>query len=984
MITFLKVPYDDKTKQTAIKQFAFPLIVFLAITLFLTFSVILLPTIVIGDNFRWTSNNIIDILGPKIVRSSYMGDIGVLSTFKSGFLFPLTYLFVSLNIPSTIVYPFLFYFLAMVSFYLFSKEFLKSETLRILFSVLYLVNPITPYYYASIINAFSLVLLPLALKFFVRSLREMRSQNTPRLIKNLGFTALFLALTVSANEQFILSVALVTIFLALTFIIDTFMKYRLTKKFLKFSILNFSIFALIFLIVLLPLFISQYNIQSSPLATYFQGPSSSRFIQTISYTYQNSNLNNLLRLGGDAGAGLGVNAWYDSSIITNYFGYILLAFFVLSLLTFLLPKNKLQKDRLFFYQSILLFVAALVLILLMENLSVGLLNNSILSLVLKTWETPMKLRVVLLISVLTTVVGFFGIINFSALKGKKKFIFGLALTFLIAGTVVYNSPWLVNYAGQTTLQEVSDSVNWGGLYNQTFVNMTNQVDQQSQNQRGIILPYTHKAELYSDPNSRIFQLVSSLNGPSSELISDGNFSWSKALGLLSIKSLAVMNDYNATYDGLIFPTTYNLNNALQHVRNDRALTLVNQSQDYNLYDNPNALPLLYASNNYVFYDDVGTLNYAFDYLNFTDLPVFISQQNLISQFNVPFSSDQGIYSVHALCLPTASGNLTLNITNGPKSRIVPLTQKGFEPLNALNDYSAVTSLSPGDIVKAVETETPQTSQFKDVTLNSSALSLGKYGSFSLNFNVNVLTNGAMSFLSPRVLIDTGNEVYYIILHDNGNVELAVQQNGVFYSDVMSQYVGYSLRDPSDSINVKVTRLIDQVDVYLNDNLYLTFPITSNLSNVSLVSEQSVSRFSQINLTESVPIRLFAVRQDFSPISYKVLEISPEESSLVISTNVTNFAVVSQYLYNNLMDAQTFLSANSLQANVFFKAWILKSPQTLIGQKISIGIQDRELSYGSIILSIVFTYSMLLYILKPAIYTKLVNITKSKIKKGNKK
>ena len=139
------------------------------------------------------------------------------------------------------------------------------------------------------------------------------------------------------------------------------------------------------------------------------------------------------------------------------------------------------------------------------------LTSGALALVLKTWETPIKLRVIMLISVLTTVFWFFGMIEFSAIRGKRKFFVGLALTLLIVGTVVYNSPWLINYAGKTTLQEVSDSLNWGGLYNQTYVNAASQLEQQFQNQRGIILPYTHKAELYADPNSRIFQLVSSVN-----------------------------------------------------------------------------------------------------------------------------------------------------------------------------------------------------------------------------------------------------------------------------------------------------------------------------------------------------------------------------------------------------------------------------------------------------------------------------------------
>ncbi len=72
-----------------------------------------------------------------------MGDIALLSTFKSGFLFPLSYLLSSINLPVTIVYPFMFYFLSMVSFYAFSGEFLKNKAFRITVSIAYLVNPVS-------------------------------------------------------------------------------------------------------------------------------------------------------------------------------------------------------------------------------------------------------------------------------------------------------------------------------------------------------------------------------------------------------------------------------------------------------------------------------------------------------------------------------------------------------------------------------------------------------------------------------------------------------------------------------------------------------------------------------------------------------------------------------------------------------------------------------------------------------------------------
>jgi hypothetical protein len=984
--TFLTVQFNSKTKHAA-KYFAFPVIAFLAVAFFITFNIISLPNLVIGDNFNWTPSNTLDILGPKVIRETYLGDIAVLSTFKSGFLFPITYLLTTLNLPSTIVYPFLFYTLTMVSFYFFSKEFLNNEGLRILAAILYLINPITPYYYSSIINAFSLVLLPLGLKFFIRSLRELRSHKKPGVVKNFGFTALFLSLTVSANEQIVLSIGLVTLFFALTFIIVSFKKYRITKNFFKFCLLNFLVFGLVFLFVTLPLIISLSNIQSAPLATYFQGSSSSIFLQNVQYTYINANLNTLVRLGGDSGAGLGTNSWYDSNTITNYFGYVLFGFFILSILGLVLSKKKSDGDRIFFYQSIFLFVTVLALILLMKNLS-GLINNESLGLVLKTWETPGKLRAVLLISILTLILALFRTMELSAGKGKKKLIVGLMLTFLIVSTVVYNSPWLINYAGQTTLQEVSDSLKWGGLYNQTYVNVANKLEKESSGSRGIILPFTHKAELYSSPNTRVFQMVSDLNGQASLLFSGGNVSWSKGLGLFSIKSLAVMNSLNSN-EILIFPNQviYALNDIHEQIKNDSGLKLVDESQDYSLYDNTNSLPMLYASNNYIIYDNVGTLKYAFPFVNSSELPVFLNQEDTIGQLNVPSSINQGKYELHAVGIQNdETKNLTFNINNVDTIRAVQLSK---ENSNYPNDFSTTCTLSPGDTVKAPDAEIAKTTQLTDETLNSTSFSIGSYGSFDLDFTVNILKNGNHSFLGPRVLIDTGSETYFFIMHDDGILELAVEKDGVFHSSIISQYVGYTLRDPKSSVNVKITRLVDEVNIYVNGNLYMTFPIAPQMASVSLVSEQSISTFSKINITTSNSLRLFAIRQDFTNIPFTVEKDSPEESSLIVSSNGTDFAVESQYLYNNLKNVQNNLSCSSLRVNVFFKGWIFNSTQALSEQKISIGTTGQELSYSLTIISIGFTYSALLFMFKPSVVKKtkslvcaiLFNRLKSELKKG---
>ena len=1013
------------TKNTqAAKRFAIPLIIFVAIGLFLSFKVLSMPNLVIGDNFHWTTNNINDIIGPKMVRESYLGDIGILSTFKSGFLFPLTYLFVSLSIPSTIVYPFIFYVLAMVTFYLFSKEFLKNDALRILVAVLYIVNPVTPYYYASIINAFSLVILPVGLMFFVRSLKELRSKEKNSFVRNMAFTALFLGLTVSANEQFILSVVLVSVFLAITFIVSSYKKCGLTKNFVKVCGINLSIFALVFFILCMPLVISISNIQSAPLSTYFQGPSDLRFIQTVQYTYQTVNLGTLMRLGGDSGAGLGNNSWYDSNIITNYFGYLLLGFFALSILVLVKFRNKLRDDRLFFFQSILLFVVVFIIILVMKNLTSSSISNQSLALILKTWESPIKLRVLLLISALTSVLLIFKMIELFSGK-RKNVIIGLTLILLISTTIVYNSPWLINYAGETTLQEITDSAKWGTLYNQTYVDASSNVEQMSLGYRGIVLPFTHKTELYADPNTRVFQTVSAVTDETSQLISEGNVSWSKSLGLFSIKSLAVMNGFDSnegnifpkpvTYDmnytlqqilsdkelklvnqsdvynlyehtgydsnkGILFPRilTTSMNSTLKQIQNDIDLTLISQTQNYSLYENPNALPLIYASNNYVFYDDVGTLKYAFPFVNFKELPVFLNQQDTIGQLTVPSSVGEGIYQLHALGLSNNNtDDLTVNIANGATTRAVQLGKQDF---NGLSDYSMESTLSPGDQVKVLDSHPSQINHINDQILNYTEYPIGSYGSFNLDFKVNLLERGNMSFLSPRVLIDNGNEIYFVIFHDNGFVELAVLRDSVFYSAVIYQYAGYSLLNPNNSINVKITRLLDEASVNINGNQYLTFPVLPNVANVSLVSEKSMSKFSEINMTTSNILRLFAERKDYTQFPYTIQNNGPESSALTVSSNGKDFAVVSQYLFNNQRTIQNDLPSTSFRANVFFQGWIFNTTQALSNQEISIGLNGQQLSYGLTALSIIFAYAMLLYLAKPIVYIRIYQNLRSKIKK----
>ncbi|MBE3138348.1 MAG: hypothetical protein IMZ63_00875, partial [Actinobacteria bacterium] len=671
-----------------------------------------------------------------------MGDIAVLSAFKTGFLFPLTYFLVSISLPSTLVYPFLFYFLSLLSFYFLSKEFLKNESLRVLVSLLYLINPVTPYYFASLINAFSLVLLPLGIKFFVRTLKEIEQSTKPAIFKNFILTALFLGLCVSANEQFVFSVLLITLFILVTFAVFLHKKYKILVLSFKAFLFNMASFGLVFVFVNIPLFVSIANIQKAPWATYFQGHSTSRFLATVEYTYRNVDLNTLLRLGGDSGTGLGQSSWYDSFLLTNLFGYVLLILFILSILILAFKKDVFPKIRLFFYQIVILFIFTLILLLFMKNLpnSTNVFGTPI-DLFLETWESPSKLRVILLVSLLTVTFVIFSKLEFFARKRKNKLIVGVAVTLVLLSTFIYNSPWLINYGGKTTLQEVTDVTKGGDLYNERYVNATRLLDDQGSNGRGIIIPYTHETELYASPNSRIFQIVSQINQQTSELVSEKNVQWSKTLGLFSIKTVAVMNYFNLG-EGLIFPDAADIdvNSALTEIRNDSGFKTISQNNDFTLMDNQNALPLLYASSHYVFFDSIGSLKYAFNFVDFKDLPVFLQSGNS-NGISIPSFVNEGNYKLYALSLAQeqSSSNLTLSINNLNDTREVMLNNTNdFQNLPV---YSTMSTLFSGDMVKVSTPSINQTQSLEDVTLNSTSTNIGTFGSFTLDFNVNILENG---------------------------------------------------------------------------------------------------------------------------------------------------------------------------------------------------------------------------------------------------
>jgi hypothetical protein len=216
------------------------------------------------------------------------------------------------------------------------------------------------------------------------------------------------------------------------------------------------------------------------------------------------------------------------------------------------------------------------------------------------------------------------------------------------------------------------------------------------------------------------------------------------------------------------------------------------------------------------------------------------------------------------------------------------------------------------------------------------------------------------------VLDSGTEQYYIIIHDNGLLELAVMQDGSFKSALATNFAGYNLQNPNNELNIEVTRSFDEVKVYVGTTLYLSFNVTPQSAKVYLTSEHSISKFSEIEMSQSAAVRLFAVRQNLVTPSYTVQQRNPEASALTVFSNGADFAVVSQYLYNQLTHADSRVSSNEIAANVFFKGWVFASSnQTSNSINISITMDNRAIELSLLSFSITFSYAAILLLLAPA-------------------
>jgi hypothetical protein len=119
------------------------------------------------------------------------------------------------------------------------------------------------------------------------------------------------------------------------------------------------------------------------------------------------------------------------------------------------------------------------------------------------------------------------------------------------------------------------------------------------------------------------------------------------------------------------------------------------------------------------------------------------------------------------------------------------------------------------------------------------------------------------------------------------------------------------------------------------------------------------------MTETLPVRLFAIRQNTTNPSFMVHQNSPEQSALTVYNNGSDFTVVSQYLNTQLSHVENIASSNEVAANVFFKGWIFKEAVHPSNTTyVLIGTENQTIDLTVLYLSIMFSYVTLLAIMVP--------------------
>ena len=175
---------------------------------------------------------------------------------------------------------------------------------------------------------------------------------------------------------------------------------------------------------------------------------------------------------------------------------------------------------------------------------------------------------------------------------------------------------------------------------------------------------------------------------------------------------------------------------------------------------------------------------------------------------------------------------------------------------------------------------------------------------------------------PFLFIELTNKIYdFIIFHRNGAIELAIQKGQEFHSGITTEYSNYVLSNET-YYDVKVSKVLDEISFRVNGKEILSFSTGPDTSEILFSSEQSTSRFSEIQIKKRDVHKFFAIRKAYSTPGFNIEDVDPNKTILTVSNATSDYIVVVQYLYTPLRRITTRVDNVPITANIFFSGWII--------------------------------------------------------------
>ena len=854
----------------------------------------------------------------SLITPNYMRSVRMYYSIFDPLINAISYILVLWGLPRTIIYPFIFYLISMCSMYLFLRDFISSKYISILGAILYAINPVTPFYYPSISAPFAVALLPIVFKYFIRVVEGIISSELRVFYKN----AILLALSLFACLSFHFQMLPVAVYiLGLSGIM--YLIFNMKMKNFKSIIIRISMLLVLVVVAMIPLLYSSLVSSSiSSSIAYVKKISPESTLKDIRYTYATAGLPTF-RLAGDQSTMSNKLGYDRMDNYINVAGYVYFYSFIFTVPVAFKISSRDKKLRVFILVLLLVYITSILTILFVRFSANTRYGETLAATVFfKSIRSPVKLRVYGYLAALSNTLILLDYLHCNLRRYRNYIIRGVAATLIVLtlfSMFIYSLPVAVNQL--EGLPHLRPKENWVFLV--SWIN--NETDP---NDRGIILPYDHFAELYSPPWFRVAPLVS--NVPYNEWLDKAyreEVLLSRILGLASIKY--VILDTYWYYRGwgiLLASPDINISRLEAILNSDSGLTRKCELGQFKVYENAFTLPLEYLTNNYILVnDDEGLLS------TLKDLPLnnhyyVVMDLNTISR----------VKPISELKLD----NVTLHITSGRPLRTINIAGKKYNATKIVHDdivgYGSIfhlSNISISDIQLLSEKllSEGELRVFKRTLIaEDQFVYLGSFSDFILKTDIFILRPGSKTWESAVIELasTTTNYTVYLIFHTNGWLELAENISGTYIPNVIVKHIGISNAKFSVSIHYENGK----IQVFIQDRQLLKYNVkVSREYKVLVGAKKSRVQYNNLDITG------YMVKPHFSAI----IQGAPF------------YIYVYQYIYNPnyRIRGVSVLNAQPLMVNGFSNGWFIDQ-----------NIDDLNIDKIEVILpqDIVFRHILIIY------------------------